>query len=86
MTTALIGLYPDNNAIKIGGLTYATLIGVGVSTNIHWFSDFVAGALIGYAIGTIVGNDYMSLLNHSAEEKPYGLHITPSGLIFTYNF
>jgi membrane-associated phospholipid phosphatase len=86
MATALIGLYPDNTAIKIGGLTYATLIGVGVSTNIHWLSDFVAGALIGYAIGTIVGNDYRSLLNHSTEEKPYGLHITPTGLMFTYNF
>ncbi len=86
MATALIGLYPDNTAIKIGGLTYATLIGVGVSTNIHWLSDFVAGALIGYAIGTIVGNDFRNLLDRTTEEKPYGLHITPTGLMFTYNF
>jgi membrane-associated phospholipid phosphatase len=86
MATALIGLYPDNIAVKIGGLTYATLIGVGVSTNIHWLSDFVAGGLIGYAIGTIVGNDFRSLLDHTTEEKPYGLHITPTGLMFMYNF
>ncbi len=86
MATTLIGLYPDNIIVKIGGLTYAALIGVGVSTNIHWFSDVVAGGLIGYAIGTIVGNDFRSLLDHTTEEKPYGLHITPTGLMFTYNF
>jgi membrane-associated phospholipid phosphatase len=86
MATTLIGLYPDNSAIKICGLTYATLIGVGVSTNIHWFSDVVAGGLIGYAIGTIVGNDYRNLLNHTQEEQPYGLQITPQGIIFAYRF
>jgi membrane-associated phospholipid phosphatase len=86
MATTLIGLYPDNITVKIGGLTYAALIGVGVSTNIHWLSDVVAGGLIGYAIGTIVGNDFRSLLDHTTEEKPYGLHITPTGLMFTYNF
>ena len=85
MATALIGLYPDNIAVKIGGLTYASLIGVGVSTNIHWLSDVVAGGLIGYAIGTIVGNDYRNLLSHTQEEKSYGLYITPTGLMFTYN-
>jgi membrane-associated phospholipid phosphatase len=86
MATTLIGLYPDNTAIKIGGLTYATFIGIGVSTNIHWLSDVVAGGLIGYAIGAMVGNDFRNLLNHNEEEKPYGLHITPTGLMFTYNF
>jgi membrane-associated phospholipid phosphatase len=86
MATTLIGLYPDNTAIKIGGLAYATFIGVGVSTNIHWLSDVVAGGLIGYAIGTIVGNDYRNLLNHTQEEQPYGLYITPTGITFTYRF
>jgi membrane-associated phospholipid phosphatase len=86
MATALIGLYPDNITVKIGGLTYATLIGVGVSTNIHWLSDVVAGGLIGYAIGTIVGIDYRNLLNHTQEEQPYGLQITPTGIMFTYSF
>jgi membrane-associated phospholipid phosphatase len=86
MATTLIGLYPDNTAIKIGGLAYATFIGIGVSTNIHWLSDVVAGGLIGYAIGTIVGNDYRNLLNHTQEEQPYGLYITPTGITFTYRF
>jgi membrane-associated phospholipid phosphatase len=43
MAVTLIKLYPDNSTIRIGGLTYASLIGLGVSTNIHWFSDAVAG-------------------------------------------
>jgi len=86
MATTLIGLYPDNTAIKIGGLAYAAFIGVGVSTNIHWLSDVVTGGLIGYAIGTIVGDDYRNLLNHTQQEQPYGLYITPTGLMFTYSF
>jgi membrane-associated phospholipid phosphatase len=51
----LIELYPGNTAIKIGAWAFALLVGLGVSTNIHWFSDVVAGALIGYAIGKTVG-------------------------------
>ncbi len=86
MAAALIELYPNNTAVKIGGLIYASLIGLGVSTNIHWFSDAVAGALIGYAIGTTVGIGYRNLLNHTQEEKPYGLYITPTGIIFLYQF
>jgi len=44
------------------------LIGVGVSTNIHWLSDVVADILIGHAIGKIVENDFRSLLHHIAEK------------------
>jgi membrane-associated phospholipid phosphatase len=86
MATTLIELYPDNLALKIGGLTYAACIGAGVSTNIHWLSDVVAGGLIGYAIGTVVGNDFKNLLTHTNTEKPYGFYFTPTGLMFVYNF
>ena len=33
---------------------YAVYIAIGVSLEIHWFSDVVAGILIGYAIGDLV--------------------------------
>jgi membrane-associated phospholipid phosphatase len=59
---ALIALYPNNKAVKIGALVFAFAIGLGVSLNIHWFSDFVAGALIGYAIGKTVGWDFKKLM------------------------
>lgn len=86
MVTALMELYPQNIAIKIGGLTYASLIGLGVSTNIHWLSDAVAGAFIGYAIGSTVGVGYRNLLNHTQEEQSYGFYITPAGVSFIYQF
>lgn len=35
----------------------ARVVDLGVSTNIHWFSDFVADALTGYAIGTVQRED-----------------------------
>ena len=55
MAVALTLMYPGNRAVKIGAWAYAIFIGLGVSTNNHWFSDVVAGALIGYAIGRSIG-------------------------------
>lgn len=40
---------------------YACYIGVGVSMTIHWFSDFVAGAIIGSVVGSVVGKKFASL-------------------------
>jgi hypothetical protein len=40
-------------------ITYALYIGLGVSMTIHWFSDFSAGAVLGTAIGTVVGKSYL---------------------------
>jgi len=61
MATTLIELYPDNQYIKAGAIIYASLVGAGVSTNIHWVSDAVAGALIGYSIGKSVGKSFKGL-------------------------
>jgi hypothetical protein len=38
---------------------HALYIGVGVSMTIHWFSDFSAGAIIGTAIGAVVGKSFL---------------------------
>jgi PAP2 superfamily len=62
MAVTLNELYPENTTLKICSLTYATLIGLGVSTDIHWFSDAFAGAFIGYAIGKSVGKSFNYLL------------------------
>jgi hypothetical protein len=43
-----------------GALLYAFYIGLGVSVTIHWFSEFVAGAIIGSVIGTVVGRSFIS--------------------------
>lgn len=86
MATALIELYPNNTAIKICSLTFASLIGLGVSTNIHWASDVVSGALIGWAIGRTVGNSFRNLMNGSQESKAYDFYVTPAGVCFNYKF
>lgn len=57
---ALISLFPKNNFIKVLAFLYALYIGIGVSTNIHWFSDFAAGAVLGTIIGLAVGRSLRS--------------------------
>lgn len=33
-------------------------IGIGVSLSVHWFSEFVAGAIIGAVTGNVVGTEW----------------------------
>jgi membrane-associated phospholipid phosphatase len=61
-------IYDDNIPLKIGVYSYAALIGVGVTLNVHWASEALAGALIGYAIGKTVGRDFNKLLNKNNKE------------------
>ena len=86
MATTLIELYPDNLAIEIGSITYASMIGLGVSANVHWFSDVVSGALIGYTIGKTVGISYRKLMNHDEKKQAYNFYFTPNGIGFNYRF
>ncbi len=86
MAEALIQLYPDNTAIKYGSLAFASLIGLGVSTNIHWFSDAVAGAFIGYAIGSAVGRGFRSAMGLSSQKTNYSFYLTSNGIGFIYKF
>lgn len=51
MAFTLIYLYPKNKTVRIFSILYAFYIGIGVSLSIHWFSDFVAGAIMGTIIG-----------------------------------
>lgn len=55
MAFALIYLFPHNKVVRYASLLYAFYIGIGVSVSIHWFSDFMAGAIIGSVIGVVVG-------------------------------
>jgi membrane-associated phospholipid phosphatase len=59
-------LYPGNKAVRCIALLYALYVGVGVSMTIHWFSDFIAGAVIGTVIGTTVGSFFRERLVRSA--------------------
>lgn len=57
--TTLAILYPKNKLIKVLAVAYAFYIGIGVSISIHWFSDFVAGAIMGTVIGIAVGRSFL---------------------------
>jgi len=58
MAVTLLMLYPKNRLVKYLAILYAFYIGFGVSIRIHWFSEFVAGAIIGTVIGVSVGRSF----------------------------
>ena len=58
MAAAFVTFYPRRKEITLPALIYATSIGLGMSVNIHWFSDVIAGAIIGTVIGIVVANSY----------------------------
>jgi membrane-associated phospholipid phosphatase len=62
MAACLITLYPRNKMLVLFSALYALFIGLGVSVTIHWFSEFVAGAIIGSVIGTVVGRSFKTKL------------------------
>jgi membrane-associated phospholipid phosphatase len=68
-------IYRDNLPLKIALYSYAGLIGLGVSVNVHWASDVFAGALIGYAIGKTVGKSFYGLLNNKNDK--ISLYVLP---------
>jgi membrane-associated phospholipid phosphatase len=60
MALTILTLFPKQRWLGYGVITYALYVGFGVSMTIHWFSDFVAGAIIGSVIGVVVGNSFLS--------------------------
>ena len=58
MAFAMMALYPKSKLIKILSIIYALYIGIGVTFEIHWFSEFVAGAIIGAVVGSVVGKSF----------------------------
>jgi membrane-associated phospholipid phosphatase len=56
LVSALYAFYPDEPWIALIGYPYALAVGIGmVEGDYHWLSDVVAGALIGHAIGWVIG-------------------------------
>jgi membrane-associated phospholipid phosphatase len=75
---AVSEIYKDNLPLKIAVYSYASLIGLGVTLNVHWVSEVLAGALIGYAVGKTVGRDFSNLLNNKREENTVSFYFTPN--------
>jgi len=66
MAFTLIYLFPKNKIVRITSFLYALYVGIGVSISIHWFSEFVAGAIIGSIIGIVVASAYTTVLQNSS--------------------
>jgi membrane-associated phospholipid phosphatase len=56
-------LLPKHRWVGFLAIAYAFYIGIGVSMNIHWFSDFIAGMIIGTVIGVVVGESFSAPSN-----------------------
>ena len=72
MAVALFQLFPKQRWLGYVAIAYALYIGLGVSMTIHWFSDFLAGAIIGTAIGTVVGKSFLRSQMHPVEALQVG--------------
>lgn len=58
MALTVCHLFPKQRWLKVLAVLYAAYIGIGISGTIHWFSDFVAGAILGAVVGTVVGERF----------------------------
>ena len=66
MAVSLLMMYPKNKIVRYLAVLYALYIGFGVSVTIHWFSDVVAGSIIGTVIGIVVGKSFRKYHEDSA--------------------
>jgi membrane-associated phospholipid phosphatase len=58
MAVTILTISPKQRWQGYAAITYALYVGVGVSMTIHWFSDFLAGAIIGTVVGVVVGRGF----------------------------
>ncbi len=59
VAVTLFILYRHKPFVQYSALAVALYIGIGLSTNLHWCSEFVAGAIIGSVIGVVVGKRHL---------------------------
>lgn len=64
MAMTVFTLCPKQRWLGFVAILYAFYVGIGVSLTIHWFSDFVAGAIIGSVIGAVVGKSFGETSNN----------------------
>jgi membrane-associated phospholipid phosphatase len=73
-------IYKDNLWLKAGVYSYAVLIGLGVTLNVHWMSEALAGALIGYAVGKAVGKSFSKLLKNNVSDNQVSFYFTQNAI------
>jgi membrane-associated phospholipid phosphatase len=59
MAVTIFTLFRKQRWLGYVAVAYALYVGIGVSMTIHWFSDFLAGAILGTVIGVVVGKSFL---------------------------
>lgn len=54
LAAALIVCYPDNKVVRALALFLAVVVVSGAAVGFHWFSDVLAGVIIGTLVGVVV--------------------------------
>lgn len=65
MSVTMMMLYPKNKVLWVVCWVYAAYIAFGMSTNMHWLSDIIAGGLLGGVIGVLVGRNFVNRIKNS---------------------
>lgn len=86
--TSLLSFY-DKTWLNIAGGAYLGYLFLSVvshgRSSMHWFSDAVAGTLMGYAIGTTVGRDFRRRWEHK-NDKPSAFSLNALPGFFSISF
>lgn len=87
--TSLLAFYPHSTWLKVLGGAYLGYLWIGVASHhgsaMHWFSDTVAGILMGYAIGSTVGRDFRERWDKK-NAGPAGLSVSLAPRQFSVSF
>lgn len=79
--TALTAYYPGNPWVAAGGYSLTAYMMVGMlgahRSSAHWFSDIVAGALMGVPIGWTIGKYYRRAVNGLEEPGAARTEVMP---------
>jgi hypothetical protein len=86
--TSLMSFYRDKTLLNIAGGAYLGYLFLSVASHarsaMHWFSDAVAGSLMGIAIGTTVGREFRRRFDHAGEMTPaLAAGVMPGRFTFT---
>lgn len=73
MVSALTSYYPEKTWLRMASIAYIGTIAACVMIDergrAHWLSEVIAGGLMGYAIGSTVGNEFNKYREQKSEQK-----------------
>lgn len=87
--TSLLSFYNHSTWLKVAGGAYLGYLWLSVishgRSSMHWFSDTVAGTLLGYAIGTTVGRNFRKRWEGRGD-KPSGFSFSAAPSLLSVSF